>query len=247
MKVWSLLLLATVFFACNQGSHQETNQDSTAEGSTLKPATPAGKVTVTFRDGAEDTGYINIHFELNGQTKDKEFDLPLAKDVAKEDLWREVWDKPNSCYIGVLKHNRTTRYYHASEDNGDLKINQVGTPPQEVWTYAETKLGLGKVTASGVKMTDHYEKKLQSGNLMETFIVKLVPASTKDSIRVYAEYGGANRTISVSVPKGASPGIEYNVAKPEQCFLTLAADGQMTNAVDISVDNGHLQISQLVR
>lgn len=239
--------MATVLFACNSGNHQGSGgQDSTAEN-TFVPATPAGKINVSFREAGEDTTFINIRFEVGAQSKEKEFDLPLATDVAKEDRYRLVWDKPNSCYVGVLKKDRGTRYYHASEDNGDLKINQVGTPPASVWQYAEGKLGLGKITAMGVKMTDHYEKKLESGKLIENFIVKTVPASTADSIRVYAEYGGANRTLSVAVPKGNTTGIVYSVAKPEQCYLTLVSNGQMTNAVDISVNEGHLQMTQLLK
>lgn len=244
MKVWSLLVFATIFFACNESGEQEKGKDSNISAvSFFQPATPAGKISISFPKS--DTSQIKILFEIDGKTKEKTFDLPLAKDVAEEDLFRTVWDKPNSCYIGVLKENRrSTRYYHASVDGTDLKINQVGTPPAEIWQYAENELGLGKINQD-LKVTDSYKKNIQSGKIIADFIVKLEPASTKDSIRMYVEFGGAHRTISQVVPAGYTAGLIARPSSPEKCLLVLQQDKQFTNVVEISVDKGHLQIAKL--
>jgi hypothetical protein len=250
MKAWPLLLSATLFFACDQSSKQSSSnetEDISSAGEAFQPANAAGKISVSFP--MTDTTEIKINFEVDGKTKEKTFELPLAKEVEEKDLYRVVWDKPNSCYIGVLKQNRTTRYYHASvDDKGFLQINHVGTPPAGVWQYAENKLGLGKVSAStAAKLEDSYKKNLQSGRIIADFIVRIVPLEAKDSVHVYAEFGGGNRTISQAVPAGYKPGILVSDSKPNQCFVVLEKDGKLTNAVEILVEGGHLQINTLTR
>jgi hypothetical protein len=250
MKAWPLLLSATLFFACHQkqepGSSNET-EDTSSAGEAFEPAKPAGKVTVSFP--VTDTTEIKILFELDGQKKEKSFELPLAKDVDEKDLYRLVWDKPNSCYIGVLKQKNGTRYYHASlDDKGFVQINHVGTPPAGVWQYAENKMGLGKVSVSAKnKLEDIYKKNLQSGRIIADFIVRIVPLERKDSVHVYAEFGGANRTFSQPVPEGFKPGILISEGKPSQCFFALEKNGKLTSVTEITVEDGHLQINNLVR
>lgn len=250
MKAWLLLLSATLFFACDQSSKQSSSneiEDTSSAGEAFEPAKPAGKVNVSFP--VTDTTEIRIAFELDGKTKEKSFELPLAKEVAEKDLYRLVWDKPNSCYIGVLKQNRTTRYYHASvDDKGFLQINHVGTPPAGVWQYAENKMGLGKVSmTAAAKLEDSYKKNLQSGTIIADFIVRIIPLASKDSVHVYAEFGGGNRTITQAVPAGYKPGILVSDSKLGQCFVVLEKDGKLTNTVEIKVEGGHLQINTLTR
>jgi hypothetical protein len=250
MKAWSLILIATLFFACNsnqqKASSTETEDTSTA-GEAFQPVQPAGKLSVSFP--VTDTTEIKIVFELDGKTKEKSFRLPLAKDVQEKDLYRLVWDKPNSCYVGVLKQTRDTRYYHASVDEkGYLQINHVGTPPAGVWQYAENKLGLGKISASTTtQIEDTYTQNLQSGSIIADFIVKIVPLSSKDSVHIYAEFGGVNRTLSQAVPAGAKAGLLLPKGRHEQCFVVLEQDGKLTNIYEIKVERGHLQINTLTR
>jgi hypothetical protein len=247
MKAWPLLLAATLFFACDSRPEPASNEaeDTSSAGEAFEPVTPAGKVSVSFP--VTDTTEIKIIFELNGQTKEKSFELPLAKDVEEKDLYRLVWDKPNSCYIGVLKQNRTTRYYHASvDDKGYLQINHVGTPPAGIWQYAENRMGLGKVSVSAkAKLADTYKKNLQSGRIIADFIVRVIPLASKDSVHIYAEFGGANRTVSQAVPADYKAGILMSEGKPAECFVALEKDGQLLNTVQIKVESGHLQINNL--
>lgn len=103
MKAWSLLLIATLFFACDpspKNAAADEENDKTSAGAAFKPAEPEGKLSVSFP--VSDTTEIKLVFEIGGKTKEKKFELPLAKEVPEKDLFRLVWDKPNSCYIGVL-------------------------------------------------------------------------------------------------------------------------------------------------
>jgi len=247
MKAWPLLLAATLFFACGPRQEPVSNEveDTSSAGEAFEPVAPAGKVSVSFP--VTDTTEIKILFEINGQKKEKSFELPLAKDVEEKDLYRLVWDKPNSCYIGVLKKNRTTRYYHASvDDKGYLQINHVGTPPAGVWQYAENRMGLGKVSVSAkAKLEETYKKNLKSGTIIADFIVRVIPLASKDSVHIYAEFGGANRTISQAVPAGYKAGVLVSEDKPAACFIALEKDGQLLNTTEIKVESGHLQINNL--
>jgi len=239
MKNWSYLFILTFFFACNESGKPAADAEQSAAAN-FTPAKPAGKVNVSFPEG--DTGQVKIVFEIDGKTKDKTFDLPLADDAVDNDLYRVVWDKPNSAYIGVLKQKHSTRYYHASQDGTDLSINQVGTPPAAVWQYAEQTLGLGKIELK-VQVKDNYTKNLQSGKIIADFIVKTEPAWSEDSVRLYAEFGGANKRMSVAVPAGYGNGLIEVPGHPEQVYLVFVKGNKFKNAVDISVKDGHLQIN----
>jgi hypothetical protein len=242
--IWSFILPATtLLFACNSGKTGEQQGAATSAAGDFTPATPAGKVTVAFPSDA-DTSRISIHFEADGKSNDKTFVLPLARDVAEQDLYRVVWDKPSSAYIGVLKSDHTTRYYHASIDNGDAKINQVGTPPAAVWHYAEDKEGLGTVSLD-LKPVDNYTQELTSGKIIAELIVKKLPTSSPDSVKMYAEFGGANKTIELAVPAEATTGIVSSTSYPHQAFLVQVLNKRYTNLVEIKVEDGHLQVNKL--
>ncbi|HEU4555046.1 MAG TPA: hypothetical protein VFS25_19500 [Chitinophaga sp.] len=234
-------VLTTSLWACGgSGTSPGNGQDSTAA---FTPAKPAGSVQVSFVHDS-DPPQVKIHFALGEKTIDKSFELPLAEDMDAEDLYRTVWDKPNSCYIGVLKNNRGTRYYHASEgDDGALKIFQVGTPPAAVWHYAEGELGLGKATNKS-KLTDHYKKNVTSGKIIADFIVRLEPASSKDSVQLYTEFGGVHETKTLAVPGGYVPKIQPT-EEPDHCVFGLQRDDGFDPVLDIKVDGGKLAIKEL--
>ncbi|RFM36436.1 hypothetical protein [Chitinophaga silvisoli] len=244
-SIWSVIIPATILmYACGgNGTKAGGDQQGSDTSAAFQPATPSGTVAVAFPADA-DTTRISIHFEADGQSSDKTFELPLARDVAEQDLYRAVWDKPNSVYIGVLKSDHSTRYYHASVDNGTAKINQVGTPPEAIWHYAEEKAGLGTISLD-MKAVDSYEQQLQSGTIIADLIVKKLPVSTPDSVKIYAEYGGANKTIGMVVPAEATTGIVHSASHPEQAFLVQIMNKKYTNLVEIKVENGHLKINTL--
>jgi hypothetical protein len=245
MKNWSFVLLISIFFACNESGKtpEQGTEKSAADGFT--PATPEGKINVSF-PGTGDTGQVTISFELAGQTKEKTFDLPLADDAKESDLYRTVWDKPNSAYIGVLMKRRETRYYHASIEGTDLKINQVGTPPAAVWQYAEQKAGLGKIDLT-TTVTQNYRREITSGKIIAELIVKIQPAitTTTDSVYVYAEFGGASKTLRLALPEDFRGGIISNKEHPEQVSVIFAKGSKFKSVAEVSVKDGHLQITNL--
>jgi hypothetical protein len=238
------LFAATMAFglgACQSGS-KPAEQDAAAA---FKPAQPEGTITVAFTH-ENDTSQVKINFTVGDKVKEKSFEVPLARDVEPEELYRTVWDKPNSCYIGVLKQNRTTRYYHASQGaDGDLKIFHVGTPPDTIWRYAEEVLGLGKVTAKpDVQLTDNYQKTVNSGTIIADFIVRLEPGP--DSTRLYTEYGGANKRQAIPVPEGYVPKIQLT-SRPGRCLVGVLKGDKFEELLEVKVEGGHLHISELKR
>lgn len=243
-KVILVTAISTSLWACGgAGTQSGSSQDSTAAAFT--PAKPAGTVQVTFEQDT-DTPKVKIHFAIADKTIDKSFELPLAQDMDSEDLYRTVWDQPTSCYIGVLKNNRGTRYYHASQgEDGGLKIFQVGTPPEAVWHYAEGELGLGKATNKS-KLTDHYKKNVTSGKIIADFIVRLEPAGSKDSVQLYTEFGGLNERKTLQVPGGYAPKIQPT-ADPEHCIFGLQRDDGFDPVLDIKVENAKLILKELGR
>lgn len=237
------VIVALTLAACQSGGKQENDKEAAGQ---FTPATPEGSIQVSFTH-EDDTSQVKILFTLGGKTEEKSFDLPLASDVEGEDLYRTVWDKPNSCYIGVLKQNRGTRYYHASQkEDGDLTIFQVGTPPEEVWHYAEKTLGLGKVTVSTkAELTDNYKRTLTSGTIVADLIVRLEPAGG-DSVQLYTEFGGASKKETIAVPEGYVPKIQLT-DKPSHCVFGLLRDDGFDGVYDITVEGGHLRVTALRR
>lgn len=246
MKKHPLIIAGIVLLAACQSSTKQEQQQEDSAAAALTPAKPAGQVQVAIAFD-KDTQRVKIRFALDTLLKEKTFEAPLAKDVDTADLYRVVWDKPNSCYIGVLKKDHSTRYYHASrsEDGRELKINHVGTPPEAVWHYAEQTLGLGKIKTAA-PLTEHYKQNFQSGRIIADFIVNIRPASTPDSIQLYSEFGGGRKTQVIPVPQGYKPGIR-STGRPDHCVFGLVKDGAFEGVMDIRVENGHLQITELKR
>jgi len=238
-------IIALSLGACQSGTPSANEQDAAAG---FTPAKPDGAVQVSFTH-EDDTTQVKIRFAIGGKEKEKSFEVPLAKDVDSADLYRTVWDKPNSAYIGVLKQSRVTRYFHASVgDDGELKIFHVGTPPEAIWHYAEGELGLGKTTVKAkTELTDNYQHNLNSGTIIADFIVRLEPAAgSKDSVQLYTEYGGANKTLTIAVPKGYTPKIQLT-DKPSHCIMGLMRDDGFDGVYDIKVEGGHLNVTSLTR
>ncbi|KAA2241936.1 hypothetical protein F0L74_18935 [Chitinophaga agrisoli] len=235
------ITIAMGLWACQSGQQQEKGQAA----ATFQPAKPGGAINVDFTH-EDDTSQVRIIFIMGDKTKEKSFDLPLAKDVDTVDLYRTVWDKPNSCYIGVLKQSHGTRYYHASVTaDGELQILQRGTPPDTIWHYAEDVLGLGKMITKRPLM-DNYTRNIQSGDILADLIVRLEPASTPDSIQLYTEFAGARKRQSFAVPSGYLPKIQ-GTDKTEHCIFGLQHDKTFDGVVDIKVENGRLQLTELGR
>lgn len=196
-----LALALAILSACNSGTNKEAATGESA--SVVKPATPEGTISVTFSDKEKDTSLINIKIQLKEGTKEKSFEQAILKDVPESDLYKVLWNEPNSCYIGVMKPNHQPRYYHAFVDSKkDVKILWAATPPQPIWEYMEGTLGLGKVTA-GSEMLQQYKKSFQSGNILADFIVEIKPDASPDSLELYVEFGGLRKSMFMPVPSGS--------------------------------------------
>jgi len=235
----SAAFLAVSLWACQSGQQQQDKEQG------FKPATPAGTVDVSFTH-EDDTSQVKIKFAIDGKTKEKSFDMPLAKDVDTVDLFRLVWDKPNSCYVGVLKQSHGTRYFHASVGNdGELKIFQIGSPSDTIWHYAEDTLGLGKITSKRA-LLDTYARNVQSGDILADLIVRIEPATTTDSVQLYTEYAGARKRQSFAVPAGYEPKIQVT-DKTEHCIFGLQKGDAFSGVLDITVSGGHLQLKEVGR
>lgn len=244
MKYLIVLAGIALMTACEPSAQQSEKDKKEDAAAGFTPAIPAGKIAVSFALD-QDTQRVKIRFEVEQLSKEKDFELPLAQDVRDADLYRTVWDKPNSCYIGVLKQDHTSRYYHASQEGNDLKINQVGTPPAAIWQYAENTLGLGKIQVEE-ELTEHYQRNFQSGQIIADLIVSVKPAATKDSVRLYTEFGGARKTISIAAPEGYEAAIRAT-DKPDHCIFGFTKDNKFDGVMDIQVQNGRLQVTELKR
>jgi hypothetical protein len=237
-----IMLAGLGMTACqSSGTKQGADSDSTIVEK-LVPATPAGAIQVSFADKDKAVQLVKFRFTVDTLVKEKDFDLSIATGMQDADLYRTVWDKPNSCYIGVIKDNKGIRYYHASQDGKDLKIFQVGTPPKMIWEYVENELGLGKVTKG--EMTNYYKKNFQSGKIIADFIVEVKPVAGKDSADLYTEFGGANKKERVSVPAGFKPVIQLTTDQ-DHCIFGVVKEDAFEGVTDIRVEKGRLQLTPL--
>ncbi|ASZ11622.1 hypothetical protein KTO58_16890 [Chitinophaga pendula] len=231
--------------ACHSSNNQGAADKEQAAGP-LVEAKPAGTIAITIEDKDKDTQHVKIRFQLGNLEKEKRFEVSLAKGVQEEDLYKMVWDKPNSCYIGVLKSSRSTRYYHASqsEDGKELKIFHVGTPPEQIWHYVEDVKGLGKITEQKELLQHDYNKHILSGKISADFIVRFKVNNSKDSVNLYTEFAGARKEQMIAIPTGYDPAIE--ALSEDHCVFGYVDKQQKVDRVlDIQVVQGRLKIKQL--
>ncbi|WP_160717957.1 hypothetical protein [Chitinophaga solisilvae] len=241
-RVW-LALAAIGFTACNQGTNNK-NANAADTATALQPATPAGSVAVVISGKEKDTQEITIKFQIKELKKEKTFEQVVLKDAAESELYKVLWDEPNSCYIGVLKPNHAVRYYHASQSGDDLKILWATAPPERIWKYMENTMGLGKVSAAG-DLKKSYRKNFQSGKIIADFIAEIKPdATTKDSVELYVEFGGVRKSMFVPVPAGYQPTIQ-ETANQDHIYFSLVKDGKVEPFIDMKVEDGRLQVQTL--
>ncbi|MET7000990.1 hypothetical protein [Chitinophaga defluvii] len=238
-----IMLAGLGMAACQSSGTRQEGKEDTAAVDKLVPAQPAGTIQVSFADKDKAVQLVKIRFTIDTLVKEKEFDLAIATGMQDADLYRTVWDKPNSCYIGVIKDNKGVRYFHASQDGTDLKIFHVSTPPKAIWEYVENDLGLGKVTTTG-ETTNHYQKNFQSGKIIADFIVEVKEVAGKDSADLYTEFGGANKKERVGVPHGFKPVIQLT-AEQDHCIFGMMKDDKFEGVTEIRVEKGRLQLTPL--
>lgn len=237
-----LAIAIAVLSACNSGN-QNANGNAATDAA-VHPATPAGTIAVTITDRDKDTGQVTIKFKINGQEKEKTFEQTLLSNASDADLYKVLWDAPNSCYVGVMKANHQPRYYHASvSDKNDLKILWFASPDKRIWGYMEDSMGLGKVTAGG-EMLQKYSKNFQSGKILADFIAEIKPDASPDSVELYVEYGGLRKSMFMPVPKGSKAVIQPT-GEDDHVYFSFVADGKAEPVIDLHVENGRLQIKTL--
>lgn len=235
------LLLAVT--ACNNAPKNVSITVSPTEVTLVEPATPAGTMEVVIKDRDKDTSSVTFHFTIDTIKYERTYkDLPLVKDFPDTAIYRVFWDKPNSVWIGFIKPNRDTRYYHASQDGRQLKVLWVPSPPGRIYTYMEKTLGLGDVIRQQPRVK-HYEKNLQSGTIIDNFVVTLKPGATKGFNTVYIKFGGVERNLDMEVPEGTFPYIQpYNA---DHVIVGLEVQGELEEIYEIKVVNGRIGYKQI--
>lgn len=240
-RVWLAGLAVIAFTACNSGTGKKNEGTDTAAA--LTPATPAGTVDVAITGRDKDTQTITIKFQIKDLKKEKSFEQMVLKDAPDAEVFKVLWDEPNSAYIGVLKPNHGVRYYHASQDGNDLKVLWATSPPERIWKYMENTMGLGKVSASA-ELTKKYSKNMQSGQIIADFIAEIRPDKSPDSVELYVEFGGVQKSMYIGIPAGYQPTIQQT-SEADHVYFSLVKDGKAEPFIDLKVDNGRLQVQTL--
>lgn len=209
----------------------------------VAPAKPAGTLQVQIEDREKDTSKVTFFWTVDSLKYDKTFsDLPLMRNLSDTSLYKVLWDAPNSVWIGFIKPNRDTRYYHGTQDGKSLRILWVPSPPQRIFQYMEKEMGLGDAIRNFQKMS-RYEKELKSGQIIAPFIVDLRNA-TPEKVGVYMEYGGVRREVDLPTPAGTKP---YIMAVAEDhCIVGLELeDGELEDIYQVKVVNGRIGYKQM--
>ncbi|WP_126247247.1 hypothetical protein [Chitinophaga rhizosphaerae] len=237
-------MLLVLLTACGGPSADEKARKNYHEGDApVAPAKPAGTLEVKIEDREKDTSKVTFYWTVDSLKYDKTFnDLPLMQNLTDTSLYKVLWDAPNSVWIGFIKPNRDTRYYHGSQDGKSLRILWVPSPPQRIYQYMEKDLGLGDAIRNYEKVT-RYAKQVKSGQIIAEFIVDLRNA-TPEKVGVYMEYGGVRREIDMPTPKGTKP---YIMAVAEDhCVVGLELeDGEMEDIYQVRIVNGRIGYKQM--
>lgn len=233
-----VLALATFATACNSGGTSTSGKDSVP----FVPATPDGSVTVTLENREKDTGKVRIKATLgNLNSTEQVFDLDLLQQGADTALYRVVWDKPNSAYIGVIKSNKETRYYHVIPDSPFVRVRWHTSPPKEIWQYVEGPMGLGAFLKNQ-PLVKAYKKNIKSGVIIEDFIVKLEQLPG-DSVKLHYAFGGLIDDETFYIPASIEPWLM--VAQDDMVYFGLKMDGEFKESKQLRVRNGRLEVKTL--
>lgn len=239
-KILFLCATAAAMTACN---NNESKQKDSAKADVVTPATPAGTFSVTFSERDKDTSTVHFAFTVDSLKYERSFnDVPLMKGLEDTALYRILWDAPNSVWVGFIKADRETRYYHGSQDGRSLKILWVPSPPAKIYEYMEKTMGLGDAIRNqprGLK----YKKNFQSGNIIADFIVEIQPGSSPDEVNVYIEFGGVTRVLNMPVPEGAKPYVQ--AVAQDNCFVGLEVNGELEEYFEVKVVEGRIGARQL--
>ncbi|UYQ91525.1 hypothetical protein MKQ68_15650 [Chitinophaga horti] len=233
------LALATISTACNQGGKKD-GKDSAV--STLTPAKPEGTISVALENRDQDTGQVRINFQIGNARVEEVFDVDLLQQGADTAIYRVVWDKPNSAYVGVIKSNKDTRYYHALTDSPFVRIRWSAAPPKDIWQYVEGPLGLGAFLKNQPLVKEH-NKNFRSGQLVEDFIVKVEQAGA-DSVKLHYKYGGIEEVDTYYIPASVAEAW-LTVAQDDLVYFGLKMNGEFKEAKQLRVRNGRLETKTL--
>lgn len=242
-QLLAVCTLAATMMACNSSTDKEKGKDSTAVDNTVQEAKPAGTINVAFSKKDKDTSTVTFNFTVDTLKYEKSFDdVPLMKGFADTAIYRVLWDKPNSVWIGVIKADRNNRYYHGTQDKASLRILWVPSPPARIYEYIDKKLGLGDVIRQQ-PLVEKYKENFQSGLIISDFIVEFRPSGTSNSIDVYMKFGGAERTLNMPIWGNGKPYIQ--VYKKDDVFVGLQVDGELEEYYEIKVVEGRIGAKQL--
>lgn len=242
-QLLAVCALAAGMVACNNSTDQKAESSASAADNTVKEATPAGTINVAFSKKDKDTSTVTFNFTVDTLKYEKSFeDLPLMKGFPDTAIYRILWDKPNSVWIGIIKANRDNRYYHGTQDGASLRILWVPSPPARIYEYIDKKLGLGDVIRQQ-PLVEKYKENFQSGLIISDFIVEFRPAKTTGTIDVYIKFGGAERTLNMPVYGGGTPYIQ--AYKKDDVFVGLKIDGELEEFYEVKVVEGRIGAKQL--
>ncbi|WP_298707831.1 hypothetical protein [Chitinophaga sp.] len=237
-------LMLVMLAACAGPSAEEKARKDYHEGEApVAPATPAGTLRVNIEGREKDTSKVTFFWTVDSLKYEKSFnDLPLMQNLADTSLYKVLWDAPNSVWIGFIKPNRDTRYYHGTQDGKSLRILWVPSPPQRIYNYIEKEMGLGDAIRNYEKVT-RYAKSIQSGQIIAEFVVDLRNA-TPEKVGVYMEFGGVRREVELATPAGTKP---YIMAVAEDhCVVGLEMeDGETEDIYEVKVVNGRIGYKQI--
>lgn len=242
-QLLAVCTLALSMTACNNSTDKEKGKDSTVVDNSVTEAKPAGTINVTFSKKDKDTSSVTFNFTVDTLKYEKTFDdVPLMKGFADTAIYRILWDKPNSVWIGIIKANRDNRYYHGTQDGASLRILWVPSPPARIYEYIDKKLGLGDVIRQQ-PLLDKYKVNFQSGLIISDFIVEFRPSSVEGTIDVYLKFGGVERTLNMPLWGNGKPYIQ--VYKQDEVFVGVKVADELEEYYQIKVVEGRIGTKQL--
>lgn len=242
-QLLAVCTMALGIMACNNSTNKEKGKDSSAVDNAVTEATPAGTINVAFGKKDRDTSTVTFNFTVDTLKYEKTFDdVPLMKGFADTAIYRILWDKPNSVWIGVIKADRNNRYYHGTQDAASLRILWVPSPPARIYEYIDKKLGLGDAIRQQ-PLVDKYKENFQSGQIISDFIVELRPSGAEGTIDVYLKYGGVERTLNMPVWGNGKPYIQ--AYRKDDVFVGVQVDGELEEYYEIKVVDGRVGTKQL--